>query len=198
MGQNLRDHPLISLDLRVKEGVRVNVDGPRIQAELRYTSEGSTARNDIQISPNNFGGPRSGDPLGAWDSREASVRLNCCLMLSRSTGELRLTSADPAAPPSLDHRYLVDPWDRKRLRDSIRTCQRLLQHPLFEPIVDSWIDPGEQDLATDDSLDAWLIQNLRTAYHTCGTCKMGPESDPGQSRLNQGAPLGGSPRPIRL
>ena len=72
----------------------------------------------------------------------------------------------------------MDPWDLKRLRDSVRMCHRLLQHPSFEPIVEGWIDPTERDLDTDEALDAWLIQNVRTTFHTCGTCKMGPESDP--------------------
>ena len=179
VGQNLRDHPLVTIDLRVKEGVQIDINGPRLQAGLRYTAEGSASRNDIQINPNNYSGPKPGDSLGGGgDTRELGVRLTCCLMLARSTGELRLVSQDPLDTPHLDHRYLVDPWDLKRLRDAVRMCQRLLQHPSFETIVDSWIEPTGQELETNETLDAWLIQNVRTTFHTCGTCKMGPESDP--------------------
>ncbi len=182
VGRNLRDHPVLIIDLRVKDGVKLDTDGPRLQAGLRYTADGSESRNDMQIFPTNYGGPKSGDPIGdrmkSWDAEEVGVRLTCELMLGRSAGELRLASRDPAVAPELDYRYLVDPWDRKRLRGAVRTCQRLLRHPSFEPIVDGWLDPDERDLATDESLDAWMVQNLRTAYHTCGTCKMGPESDP--------------------
>ncbi len=88
------------------------------------------------------------------------------------------SSADPDEKPILDYAYFADDWDLKRLRDAVRKCQQLLEHPAFEPIVDSWMDPTEADLASDQSLDAWLKQNVGTTFHTCGTCKMGPDSDP--------------------
>ena len=178
VGQNLRDHPLVMMDLRVKDDFRLDINSPRSQAVLCYTSEGSSYRNDIQIFPANYGGARSGGPLAeSLDTGEIGVRLSCILELPHSAGELRLASTDPNHKPDLDYRYLVDPWDLKRLRDAVRLCQRLLQHPSFEPIVDGWTDPTEQDLASDESLDAWLTQNIATTFHSCGTCKMGPESD---------------------
>ena len=82
VGQNLRDHPLVTIDLRVNKGVQLDKNGPRLQTGLRYTAEGSASRNDIQINPNNYSGRKPGDPLdGAWDS---------CELVARSTGELKL------------------------------------------------------------------------------------------------------------
>ena len=46
------------------------------------------------------------------------------LELAESAGELTLASADPAAGPSIDYRYLEDEFDRRRLRDAIRLCVR--------------------------------------------------------------------------
>ena len=179
VGQNLRDHPLVTSDLRVKGGVLLDSSGPRFQTGLRYTAEGSSARNDMQIFPKNYEIPTSGDLLGGGgDARVPGVRLICVLMLARSTGELRLISSDPSDKPQLDHRYLVDPRDLEALSEAVRMCQRLLKHPSFTPVVDRWIDPPEQDLDSDESLDTWLIQNVKTTFHSCGTCKMGPESDP--------------------
>ena len=37
--------------------------------------------------------------------------------------------------------------------------------------------PTDDDLATDEALDAWLHENVRTSQHLVGTCKMGPTSD---------------------
>ena len=45
-------------------------------------------------------------------------------------------------------------------------------------MVDGRISPADRDLASDDALDDWLRQHVATAQHTCGTCKMGPHSDP--------------------
>lgn len=179
VGQNLRDHPLVTIELRVKPGVRLDTNGPRMQGGLRYTTAGSSFRNDMQIFPANYGGPKTGDPMGgAWNSRELGVRLTCILEHALSSGELRLLSSDPSQKPHLDFRYFEDAWDLKRLRDAVRLCQKLLQHRSFEPIVESWIDPSPGDLDSDEALDAWLMQNVSTTQHTCGTCKMGPDSDP--------------------
>jgi len=33
------------------------------------------------------------------------------------------------------------------------------------------------DLASNDTMDRWLLRNVPTMHHICGTCKMGPVSD---------------------
>jgi len=38
--------------------------------------------------------------------------------------------------------------------------------------------PTNQDLASDEALDAWLRQQVTTTQHISGTCKMGSASDP--------------------
>ncbi|MFB3097737.1 MAG: GMC oxidoreductase [Dehalococcoidia bacterium] len=38
--------------------------------------------------------------------------------------------------------------------------------------------PTDDDLATNETLDAWLRRNVSTSQHLAGTCKMGPSSDP--------------------
>lgn len=179
VGQNLRDHPLVTVELAVKNGVELDIDGPRMQAGLRYTATGSPLRNDMQIFPANYGGPKTGDPLGgAWKSRELGVRLTCILELAFSSGEVRLASKDPNEKPKLAYRYLEDPRDLERCREAVRICQRLLERPSLKTIVDHWVDPADGHLDSDQALDAWLNQNISTAQHTCGTCKMGPDSDP--------------------
>ncbi|MCH8226086.1 MAG: hypothetical protein IIC97_09480, partial [Chloroflexi bacterium] len=169
VGQNMKNHPSLSVRFRPKEGYSLNSDSPRNQVALRSTSPGSGTRNDIQIQPLTSG------PLG----REAEeIRVGCRLELPLSTGELTLTSNDPNVQPKLDYRFLVDAWDRERLREAVRLCVRLFQHQAFHGIVEELIAPSEVDLASDASLDAWLQANVGIAGHTSGTCKMGPESDP--------------------
>jgi len=179
VGQNLRDHPLVYIELGVKDGVHLDITGPRMQSGLRYTAGGSQLRNDMQIFPYNFGGPTSGDPLGGdWKFREPGLRLTCMLQAAFSAGELSLASAEPHDKPHLSYRYLEDPRDLQRLREAMRICQRLLAHPALEPLIEGWLAPTEESLASDEALDTWLIQNVNTTYHTSGTCKMGPGSDP--------------------
>ena len=61
VGQNLSDHPAMSVVCAVKDGVTVDFDEPIIQTILRYTAEGSVKRNDLQIEQISFAG-RPGGP----------------------------------------------------------------------------------------------------------------------------------------
>ena len=179
VGQNLRDHPLVTIELEPKDGVKLSTTEPRIQSGLRYTAKGSDSRNDMQLFPSSFTGLRAGDPLqGRSPDRPQGLRITCILKLADSAGELTLNSADPNDPPHLEYRYFETEWDRKRMREAIHLSLKFLEHPAFGPLVERRLSPTDADVATDNALDAWLRQNVATTQHTSGTCKMGPESDP--------------------
>lgn len=179
VGQNLRDHPLVVIELEPRDGVKLATVEPRIQSGLRYTAEGSNTRNDMQLFPSSFTGLRSGDPLqGRSPDRPQGMRITCILKLADSAGELTLTSADPREPPHLEFRYFETEWDRQRMREAVHMSLKFLEHPAFGPLIERRISPTDDDVASNDTLDAWLRQNVSTTQHTSGTCKMGPESDP--------------------
>ena len=179
VGRNLRDHPLVNIELEPKDGVKLATTEPRIHSGLRYTAEGSKTRNDMQLFPSSFTGFRVGNPLQSRSpDRAQGLRITCILMLADSAGELTLTSADPTAPPHLEYRYFETEWDRQRMREAIYLSLKMLEHPSFGPLLERRISPTDADVATGDTLDAWLRQNVATTQHTSGTCKMGPESDP--------------------
>ena len=169
VGQNMKNHPSVSLVFRSRAGHRLAPDAPRNQVGLRFTANGSTARNDIQVQPT----------TSYPESLEApDIRIGCRLELPYSEGRLTLTSPDASAQPHLDFRFLTDPRDGARLRDAIRRCVRLFEHAAFANLLGERLAPTDADLADDDALEAWLQQNAGIAGHTSVTCKMGPESDP--------------------
>ena len=98
--------------------------------------------------------------------------------LADGAGEVRLSANDPSVQPSLNYRYLEEPRDVERLRESVRITVRLLEHHLFGPIVARRLQPTDEDLASDDALDAWMKKTVFNTTHASGTCKMGPASDP--------------------
>ena len=53
-----------------------------------------------------------------------------------------------------------------------------MEHPSFTSIFDSLISPTDEDLKSDETLDAWLLENVTIGQHLSGTCKLGPDSDP--------------------
>ena len=172
VGQNLRNHPNNSVSLLLKNGVSLRSDALGQKTAVRYTAEGSRTRNDIMLNVSSSFLPISGEVVP-----EGVIRVVCSLQLPAGAGELRLASSDSHVQPDFEYRYLMEDWDRQRMRDGIRFIIRLLEHQAFRAIVAERLSPTDEEIATDDALDAWLLKNVGTARHISGTCKIGPESD---------------------
>ena len=175
VGQNLRDHPSAAVLFRAT-GERPDVQAPVIQVGLRYTVEGSSIRNDMQISPMLMTSEHRPAQVQI-DDDENYIGISASLQLAMGAGELRLTANDPSVQPYLDYNYLTDPLDRERMRKAIRLVLRLAENPSFKDLLLDRVNPTDADLASDDALDAWLSRNVGTSHHISGTCKMGPDSD---------------------
>ena len=173
VGQNLRDHPLVPVRVKVKDDFPLDADAPRIQTVLRYTAGSSDLRNDMQIFPSSFSTPLGGDPYA-----NEGIRITCMMELAESAGELTLQSTDPDVQPHIYCRYLEADWDRARMRESVHIVLSLLEHEAFKDIYDGLIEPTEADLVSDEALDDWMLREVCIGQHLSGTCKMGPASDP--------------------
>ena len=178
VGENLRDHPAVFLVYQAKEPYPDDPLTPAIQVGLRYTTEGSATRNDMQISPLHVA--RENPPPAAIKAAISGplIGFSAALQNAITAGQIRLTSDDPHIQPHLDYRYLSDPWDRERMRQAVRLCVRLAEHEAFKDLLGERISPTDEDLASDEALDEWLLSNVGTQHHSSGTCKMGPELDP--------------------
>jgi choline dehydrogenase len=176
VGQNLRDHPMLFVSWSVKPEYKQDPFAPRIQLMLRWTAEGSHLWNDLLMFMSSFATERP--ERGGNRLVSTGIRVHPVINLAMSKGELRLQSADPTAQPVLDYRYLEDEFDRRRMREMVRLAVKLFEHPDFEPIVAGRNEPTDEELASDDALDAFIARDISTGQHTSGTCKMGPASDP--------------------
>ena len=176
VGQNLRDHPQVSATMRVKEAFLPDGTEPRLQIGLRYTAEGSDLRNDMFLLPTAFATEEG--YLVESDSVPLGFHVAACIYLAVGAGEIQLTSADPHQQPALDYNYLTESFDRERLRESVRIIVDLLEHNAFKKLVAERLAPTDADLATDRTLDEWLLRQVSTSHHISSTCKMGPDSDP--------------------
>ena len=175
VGQNLRDHPLVSILFR-ETGEHPGDLEAMIQVNLRYTVEGSATRNDMQIGIY----PVDRESLPADVSITADDNffgIYVALQNAVTAGELKLTSRDPHVQPSLDYRYLSDSSDLARVRQAVRLAVRLCDHPAFKDVIIERVSLPYADLASDDALDSWILRHVGTQHHTSGTCKMGPASD---------------------
>jgi choline dehydrogenase len=175
VGQNLRDHPMVFTTWQTKPDYPLDGFAPRVQTILRWTAEESDVRNDLLIFMQSYATDRN--YRGVGDVPPLGIRMLASLELQLSAGELRLTSSDPDEQPLLNYRYFQHEEDLRRMREAVRLCVRLGQHESFEGIIESRIEPMEDELSSDESLNAYIMREATTGQHISGTCKMGPDSD---------------------
>ena len=98
-------------------------------------------------------------------------------MRSPSRGSVTLRSSDPKEDPKILFNYMSHDKDWEDFRNCIRLTREIFAQPAFEPFVKHEIQPGS-DVMTDEALDAFIREHVESAYHPCGTCKMGAAEDP--------------------
>jgi choline dehydrogenase len=110
-------------------------------------------------------------------------------MRSKSRGRVWLRSARPQDPARICFNYMshADDWAE------FRTCVRLTRQIMAQPAMAEWVDHEIQPGAAvqdDAALDDFLRQHVESAYHPCGTARMGRPDDPGAVVDPQGRVMG--------
>lgn len=95
-------------------------------------------------------------------------------MLSPSRGNVTLRSADPADKPRLRFNYMSEPEDWQVFRSAVRLARSLFAQPAFDSLRGDELLPGS-DVVSDDAIDRFVAEHAESAYHPCGTCRMGSD-----------------------
>jgi len=98
-------------------------------------------------------------------------------MRSPSRGAVTLKSSDPKEAPSILFNYMSTDQDWQDFRRCIRLTREVFGQDAFKPFAGKEIQPGSQH-QSDAELDAAIMEHVESAYHPCGTCKMGASDDP--------------------
>ncbi|MBR9865465.1 MAG: choline dehydrogenase, partial [Rhodobacteraceae bacterium] len=93
-------------------------------------------------------------------------------MRSTSRGAVTLGSADPATPPKILFNYMSKDQDWEDFRTCIRLTREIFAQDAFKPFNGGEIQPGAA-VQSDDELNGFIREHVESAYHPCGTCKMG-------------------------
>jgi choline dehydrogenase len=98
-------------------------------------------------------------------------------MRTKSRGFVRVRSNDPKQPPRILFNYMSHPDDWAEFRACLRLTRELFRQPAMQKYAGPEIQPGK-DVETDAEIDDFIRRHCESAYHPCGTCKMGAVSDP--------------------
>ncbi|NNJ77295.1 MAG: choline dehydrogenase, partial [Anderseniella sp.] len=96
---------------------------------------------------------------------------------SKSRGTVTPVSASPDDAPKLTFNYMSKDQDWTDFRTCIRLTREIIEQPAMQEFADGEIQPGD-DVTSDEAIDDFIRQHAESAYHPCGTCRMGSEKDP--------------------
>jgi 5-(hydroxymethyl)furfural/furfural oxidase len=128
VGAGLQNHPVVYLATHVAPGARQSpLIRPQFNAGLRCSPAGDPGRQgDLMVLVMN---------KSSWHGLGESVAgLGVCLVGPRSRGRVRLVSADPAALPDVDFRFLTEPADHERMVEGLETAVSLMRHEAVRPV----------------------------------------------------------------
>jgi choline dehydrogenase len=86
-------------------------------------------------------------------------------------------SSEPHDHPRILFNYMSHPDDWSEWRACIRLTREIMAQPAMARYAGEEIQPGRA-VASDTEIDAFVRAHCESAYHPCGTCKMGDAADP--------------------
>lgn len=195
VGQNLQDHLEVYVQFAAKKPITLfkywNLLGKGlIGAQWLFTKTGLGASNQFESAA--FFRTRAGVeypdiqyhflPIAVrYDGKAAAeghgFQVHTGPMRSPSRGEVTLTSADPKVAPRIFFNYMSTEQDWQDFRACIRHTREIFGQPAMAEHVKHEIQPGNA-LQTDDEIDSFIREHAESAYHPCGTCRMGQADDP--------------------
>jgi len=97
-------------------------------------------------------------------------------MRSPSRGAVTLASADPSIAPKIHFNYMSTDQDWVDFRHCIRLAREIFAQPAFDAFRGAEIQPGAA-AQSDAELDDCIREHAESAYHPCGTARMGRADD---------------------
>ncbi|MBC8717875.1 choline dehydrogenase [Ochrobactrum sp. Marseille-Q0166] len=97
-------------------------------------------------------------------------------MRSKSRGSVTLRSANPREKPVIKFNYMSHEDDWADFRHCVRLTREIFGQEAFSPYRGAEIQPGAH-IRSDDEIDDFLREHVESAFHPCGTCKMGSVDD---------------------
>ena len=194
-GQNLQDHLELYVQQRSVKPITLNsklgiFSKALIGAEWLFLRSGPGTSNHFEAAAFVRSAPGIDYPDIQYHFLPAAVRYDGKAaarghgfqahvgpMRSKSRGSVTLRSADPADMPRILFNYMSHPDDWAEFRHCIRLTREIFAQDAFAAFRGDELSPGA-DRTTDEELDDYIREHVESAFHPCGTCRMGRPDDP--------------------
>jgi choline dehydrogenase len=172
-GHNLQDHPVALACYATPEPLpRSRYNHGEVYAALR--SPLADACPDLHLFPILL--PAA--PAGRQPP-EAGYALAASVVAPDSRGTVQLAAADPLMAPVIDPGLLRDGRDLDRLQAGLGMIRQATAcQGFFSRVRAAEAHPGPA-VTTSAGLRAWIRGTVGSYWHPAGTCRMGPDTDPG-------------------
>ncbi|RCW71629.1 GMC family oxidoreductase [Pseudorhodoferax soli] len=117
----------------------------------------------------------SADMAGGKVHPFSGFTMSVCQLRPESRGRVRIRSADPFEPPSMQPNYLATELDRRTAVAGMQAARAIAAAPSMRPYVRREVKPGP-DAADEAALLAFCRDNGATIFHPSGTCRMGVDA----------------------
>ncbi|MGJ8533892.1 MAG: choline dehydrogenase [Alphaproteobacteria bacterium] len=194
VGQNLQDHLELYIQMAASQPITLykywNLWGKAlIGAQWLFTRKGMGASNQFESAA--FIRSKAGVdypdiqyhflPIAVrYDGQTAAeghgFQAHVGPMRSASRGAVTLRSGNPDDAPKINFNYMSHDSDWQDFRTCIRLTREIFGQEAFQPFTSHEIQPGDA-LQSDDELDGFIREHAESAYHPCGTAKMGSADD---------------------
>ena len=173
VGKNLQDHPIVLACYDTGSPLpRSRYNHGEVYAALRSPLAG--AWPDLQLFPILL--PAA--PAGRQPP-EAGYALAASVVAPDSRGTVQLATADPHMAPVINPGFLRDGRDTGQLEAGlvmIRQATASLPFASQVRAAETWPGPG---VTTRAGLQDYIRGTVGSYWHPAGTCRMGPDADPG-------------------
>jgi choline dehydrogenase len=192
VGQNLQDHIEIYLQMACTQPISLfkyyNLFGKAlVGAQWLFTRKGLGASNSFEAG--GFVRSKVGIeypdlqyhffPMavrydGKSPNNSHGFQAHVGPMRSQSKGWVKLRSQNPDDDPRICFNYLSKEEDREEFRAAVRLTREIFAQSAFDHYRGDELSPGA-GVQSDEDIDAFIRGAVESAYHPCGTCKMGSD-----------------------
>ncbi len=195
VGENLQEHPGVRLSYNATRGSLGADSGPirNIMHALRYLTFGTgplssgvgqaqafvrTRANlpapNVQIIVSPFTIDFDQEVPGLHRGQTFGVAVG--VMRPAARGRIGLRSADPSAPPLIEHQLLSAEDDLKQLVEGCRIAQGIVRQDALRGLFAGWRTPSER-LETNAQWEHYIRDQAFPMFHPVGTCRMGTDEE---------------------